>query len=460
MIIKKDKIDSMVYNTLKEEQPKVQFVEEKYPVPELVEDIYHGLYKFTPQLEEEIKSPIGKELVKNMDGNDWQSLHDMTAGNDLNALIGTTTFGEQFIDALPEELKKLDELEREKENQDKIKQQLSDEGELVPDELDKMSQETQDKIDGMLKQISDKGTDIAQAVRIAIKKATKKSNEEIKDNELQSSFYGTGDGNPMTLKEKVELRNRLKDNPRLKDIAKVIGRMERMYEAISRDKINKIPSEIIDVELGRCISSMLPSQKMMLINPATKALFYKQYNDEALLQYKKEDKDKLAKGPIYICEDNSGSMGGARIDWAKAISVVLSKIAVKEKRDLYVTRFSTHTSTNKYLGGSMTQEDIIKHAENFSGGGTDYEECLSEVMKNIKDTKADVIFITDDECDVSPEYLKTFLEAKEKYNFKIIGIQLSPNCSTTTLKLFADRVYHIDVNKDDDSEILKQIFSI
>jgi uncharacterized protein with von Willebrand factor type A (vWA) domain len=89
-------------------------------------------------------------------------------------------------------------------------------------------------------------------------------------------------------------------------------------------------------------------------------------------------------------------------------------------------------------------EKVMDLAEYFPGGGTDFQKPLDaalECLKKSKYKKGDVVFITDGECQVTPQWAETFREEKEKLGFSLFSIliDVGPN-SLGTLKEFSDRI--------------------
>jgi len=81
-----------------------------------------------------------------------------------------------------------------------------------------------------------------------------------------------------------------------------------------------------------------------------------------------------------------------------------------------------------------------------ASGGTNYELPLREVMRIIEQerefTRADVLFISDGECDVPQEFLKEFISFKRKCNVRTIGVLIGgvPN----VIARFSDEVFGLN----------------
>ena len=72
---------------------------------------------------------------------------------------------------------------------------------------------------------------------------------------------------------------------------------------------------------------------------------------------------------------------------------------------------------------SIDSAQFVSIAEYFPGGGTDFEKPLSkalELLKSSKSNNADIIFITDGESQISPDWLELFNKDKKSTNLKYI----------------------------------------
>ena len=89
----------------------------------------------------------------------------------------------------------------------------------------------------------------------------------------------------------------------------------------------------------------------------------------------------------------------------------------------------------------------------FFGGGTDFETPLNEALRLLTNgfESADVVIITDGECEVSNEFAKRFTEEKLKNRLTVTGILLSTDddCGKS-LPPFCDKIYRLgDMSADE-----------
>jgi uncharacterized protein with von Willebrand factor type A (vWA) domain len=87
---------------------------------------------------------------------------------------------------------------------------------------------------------------------------------------------------------------------------------------------------------------------------------------------------------------------------------------------------------------------VMDLAEYFPGGGTDFQRPLDaalECLRQARFKKGDIVFITDGECQVSPEWAEQFRREKERLGFSLFSILIDVGSSSLgTLKEFSDRI--------------------
>jgi uncharacterized protein with von Willebrand factor type A (vWA) domain len=102
---------------------------------------------------------------------------------------------------------------------------------------------------------------------------------------------------------------------------------------------------------------------------------------------------------------------------------------------------------------------VLDLAEYFPGGGTDFQTPLDAALECLQQSrfkKGDIVFITDGECQVSPEWAEQFRQQKEKLGFSLFSILIDVGSSSLgTLKEFSDRITTIKQLTGDEA---KEIF--
>jgi uncharacterized protein with von Willebrand factor type A (vWA) domain len=83
-------------------------------------------------------------------------------------------------------------------------------------------------------------------------------------------------------------------------------------------------------------------------------------------------------------------------------------------------------------------------AEYFPGGGTDFEKPLDAALACLRQSRfkrGDIIFITDGECQVRPDWVEQFRADKEEMGFSLFSILIDVGSNSIgVLKEFSDKI--------------------
>jgi uncharacterized protein with von Willebrand factor type A (vWA) domain len=239
-------------------------------------------------------------------------------------------------------------------------------------------------------------------------------------------------------------------------------------------KSTYVPEETVDLELGNDLKNILPNSRMLLADPEFEVIFLIKYLQRALLQQKKEGREPLFFGPIVLMLDISGSMDSAlgeipnvgtvtRLDWAVAIGLALTILAKSQNRDCYLGAFDTRMRKEfKTTDANFNLEKVVELLSLRGGGGTSFNVPLTratEIIAEAAFNKADLVFITDGECDVDAKVLERYEEVKKEQGFRTLGVISGMDAYTSVVAEFSDRVMRVDdmAEADRASDVLFQI---
>jgi uncharacterized protein with von Willebrand factor type A (vWA) domain len=295
------------------------------------------------------------------------------------------------------------------------------------------------------------GTQIRQVLRLAIAAATEKLEESIEWLEMIGLSCGneTSQDTQVSPAEKQALVQKIASNTKLKQIAKLAGRFKQLADRKRRSKAKNAFGEIATIELGNNLSRLLPSELQKLSEEALFPLFAKGYYDRSLLQYKTSGKEKQSQGPLVVCLDSSGSMEGLADTWAKAVTAVLGQIAIQDSRHFRVLHFAK--SVRRIDDFPPQHHDFSKLLESivsfYAGGGTDWQPALQAAIDCIEKQQhfkqADIVLVTDGQCDVNQEFVKQLKRQKEQLEFTVYGILIGDS-GEQRLKKLCDRVWAVE----------------
>ena len=186
----------------------------------------------------------------------------------------------------------------------------------------------------------------------------------------------------------------------------------------------------------------------MLASPETLPLFLRKYQRRQIKQYRRREPIYKGAGDIICCLDESGSTSGELASWGKAVALTLLEIAESEGRKFALIHFSGPGSfkTDVFLPKQYCLEDKLRAAETFLDGGTDFRTPLEEAMRLIRNNgfeNADIVFITDGECELDEIQIMELREVQSERCFTITGVLLDKDDvgKDFSLKSFCQGVY-------------------
>jgi uncharacterized protein with von Willebrand factor type A (vWA) domain len=259
-----------------------------------------------------------------------------------------------------------------------------------------------------------------------------------------------GQGGRLSAGERLELGRRLARNRKLGELARLVGRFKQDARALRRKTLDRGVAEAYDIERGADLGRLIPSELLALHHPQLRADFQRRLLEGAVLQYRLRDDEQKGKGPMVVCIDVSSSMQGDKELWAKAVSLTLMDIARRQRRLFRAVLFSSGPESMKVIDLNRERRyqpelpKVIELAEYFPGGGTDFQVPIDAAIDLIADKKlkrADIVVITDGECQVAPEWLAELKRRKDDLQFSIFAVLVDVGSSDlSTLAQFSDRV--------------------
>lgn len=291
----------------------------------------------------------------------------------------------------------------------------------VREALERMAEEVDEEID-CLRPV------IASELREALAEAADQS-EALNS---QGDMWGDAAGTLMRMSanERLSLARKFLDT-KFRTLLNLIGPMRRIMEDAQRRRHIMAQDEIYRVTMGDDLQRVLPSEMAMLHHPVARREFYRKYVEKELPMYEMRGKEKVGKGEIIACLDNSGSMMGQKEMFGKAVAGCALHLAKKQKRGFFGIHFANRTQIRTFdfgLNRQHTPQDVLDYMEHFFSGGTDFEAPLSVALKRLQDEHAttgkvdgDIMFITDGICGVSASWLANFKSEQERLGFKVYG---------------------------------------
>ncbi|MCF3122348.1 hypothetical protein IPZ68_21960 [Streptomyces arenae] len=250
---------------------------------------------------------------------------------------------------------------------------------------------------------------------------------------------GSGELERMSFDERARLAERLRTS-RLAEWADLIGRFRQMAEGERARKVEGAAGELVGVTLGDDLSRVIPSELANLGLPELRAVFAARYAAGELMLYDHRGEQSTGRGAVIACVDTSHSMymegpgGGTREAWAKACALALLDQARHAKRDFVGILFSAADKIRVCrfpAGEPVGIGQVLDFAETFLGGGTSYQtpltaagDLLEEEFDDASRMRGDIVMLTDDECDVTEEWMRGWNDAKHRLGFRVFGVAI------------------------------------
>lgn len=471
----------------------------------LYQDIFFSLAKYDVNIlpvenihvEVRMNRAIMETLVNTPE---YISLRRTCRLDEFNASIGAEIIGQEAIQIIrdmienlknaQDQLDAMDDLVQQEQQMDDLAEQIDDIQEQIDDLLaqgdaagaavlqeqaDGMNlsmQEMRARAEAIAKQcddlVADEGDDIEKVTR-QLGKVFDQSAMEVQKTDALCQAWGLGGGQDIKISyhNKKDALEKIRRSSKLNQMTDLIGRMKESAITEQKKKAKNGAVEIKTTTMGNKIQDTLPSDRMNLCNEVTRGDFYRRMTENSLMVYEKEANKLKNKGPIIVCVDTSGSMSGNKEIWSKAMTCGVMEIAQLQKRDFACIIYSDSADKPIIIKKDEIDPDkIIKVAEKFHSGGTNFEAPLREACKLIEDStfkEADIMFISDGDCGISDEFKRKFKRLKEDKEFRCFGIlvDMGGHNYRGSLEEFCDEIVNVskiaDLN-DAESDVNKNIF--
>ena len=444
----------------------------------LVLDLFAAFYKYNVIIfpEDRVRKGVlinRRFIEKALSSKTYATLKEESILDKFNSALATLTMGEELIgwiksdEGLTERtlLKQweLDSLEEEYEElleEEKTWEELTDkdpDSQSLKEGKKKANFELR-RIEGELNDLEKEQNERIEKAEIRLKNTVdhglKEASQRTEDAERELMEWGASIGMPeeKPVGKKLDLAGVLFKNEKVRRLALMVGSLKEEMFSARRKVWSKRGSEVFDVALGAELGRIIPAELVSLRHRFLRKDFLKRFIEGRLLQYYL--KEERGRGPLIVCLDGSSSMQGNKEMWSKAVCLSLIEIAKRQRRKFSVIVFSSRGTPLRIFESGVKEnwhlrdEDIIRLAEYFPGGGTDFEYPLDEALKKLGESKfkrGDIVFITDGECDVGEGWLKGFLDEKGRLNFQVFSVLIDLGGSTKldSLTKFSDKVTSI-----------------
>lgn len=259
-----------------------------------------------------------------------------------------------------------------------------------------------------------------------------------------------GEMQRLPLGQRLELAQQLAQ-PKFRRLADTIGRLRNLARARQGGSLRHLRDELHSVTQGDELGRVLPAELVNLRHATRRLDFGRRLLERQLLQYEVRPIPRQEQGPIVALLDASGSMSGTPMEWSAAVGLALADTARRQKRDFAACYFDTRVmETFRFPKGRMMPQNILQFATAGTGGGTSYDAALDwglEVLEEKTFRTADLVLITDGECDVSEHILRRLQTIRRTQGLRVFSILIGG--TPVSLATFSDKVWAVTAPDDE-----------
>jgi uncharacterized protein with von Willebrand factor type A (vWA) domain len=364
-----------------------------------VSDLFNAAFQTSPRLAENCASKERGEFVRQLlETPEFQALRTHTVMNELTARIATVDLSSRWM-----------KLATSKSN---------------PDPLEVMAA------------AGDAITDAEESVKSA----------EDAMSALGMGGDGAVAGKSFNAGKLQELFKSVRNNETLRRIMELAGRYRRCGAALQRRKTLHGMDDMVGVVLDGDPGRLLPSELALLGDPDLEDDLLRRIAENSCMCREYHGIERVARGPIVVVVDESGSMGGEPIANAKAFALAMSWIARHQSRWVALIGYSggCPPTTAVMAPGSWDQELLIEWLEHFYSGGSCRDVPIKELPEiwpslGCPKGKTDVIFLTDAICSLPSDMVQQFNSWRKSEKARCIGLIIGQRPGD--LSLVCDRTY-------------------
>ena len=279
-------------------------------------------------------------------------------------------------------------------------------------------------------------TDVA-ALR-AVSRAVRSATEEVDECRDAAAAFGMGQGTTgqNDARAIAELFRRVRNDSRLHKICKLAGRYRRLAQSRQRRKTRHGLDDVVGVELSGDLGRILPHEMALLATPPFDLEAMRRFTERQLMSREHRGAEPVAKGPIVVIVDESGSMEGDPIHAAKAIALALAWIARQQHRWCALVAYSGDSGERllPLPPRGWDEQALAEWLIAFLGRGSSLDVPIRELPRMMEDLVAprrdtDVVIITDCICQIPTPAQEAFNTWKKEFQARVITLVIGGDAS-------------------------------
>jgi uncharacterized protein with von Willebrand factor type A (vWA) domain len=358
------------------------------------------------------------------------ALRRRTLRNEVWSGMAATTIGEKVASALPKSKTPPPDADRARrllEGMRALERRMP--GAVTPEEL--AAAEGTARGEAFALAESADGIDESR-VRTALREAVAEASDRIAEADAALEAFGLGygpgheDRGGLTPKDAMDLARKVRSSAQLQRIVQLAGRLKALASAKRATKSNFARSEIVGVEPTDDFAGLVPSELANLGHPLTLADLACRVGERAAVGYELKGTERAQKGPLVVGIDISGSMGGDKDVWCKAVALALLDAAQRDHRAFAVILFNGKVVDQLYFpkADEVDTGRLLKLLLREPFGGCDFDVPIVPALDTIETHRgfgqADAVLLTD--AQANPDHAKGQLARADKIGAHVFGI--------------------------------------
>lgn len=363
-------------------------------------DLHAAHFSPSPQPAENCTDPRRARFVRGLlESADFQALRTSTVLNTLTTEMAAVTAAKSYAELLRADAERRERAEKRLKAGKKV---------------DPAEEDMKDEI----------------AAAAACAKAVREASHEVEEMEEAMRSMGHGmSGDKADPKRVAELFRRVRSDPTLRRICELAGKYRRVAQGKQRQKSSHGSDDMVGVVMDNDVGRLLPVELAKLADPDLEDETYRRLAERETMCREYKGRERVAKGPVLFCVDESGSMHGDKVNNAKAMALAMAWVCRRQRRWCSLVAYSGDTGERllKLPPGAWDEAAVCGWLSEFISGGSYIDVPVREVPRYYRELecpagKTDVVFVTDAQCRI-PEYmLQAFLTWKAGASARLITI--------------------------------------
>lgn len=295
------------------------------------------------------------------------------------------------------------------------------------------------------------GLDKEMAAMVAVAAALKHAGDAVDEVKEAAAACGMGPGSPGSNDPKAiaALYKKIRGNPTLRRITELAGRFRRVAQSKQRRKVIHGLDDMVGVSIDGDVGRLLPHELVSIADPDLELDALRRLVERQMMCREYRAVEMVAKGPVIVTVDESGSMHGEKIHTAKAMALAMAWIARHQKRWCALVAYSGDSGQRllPLPPGRWDEAALCVWLSEFIGCGSSLDVPVREMPAiyeslNPPRGKTDVVMITDAICDIPDQAQENFLTWKSMAQAKVISLIVRSDPGD--LVGISDEVYQLD----------------